>query len=309
MIINWYPGHMASAKRMMEENLRIIDAVIMLLDARIPYSSRNPDLDKMLQKSNKQVLVVLNKADLADPEMTKHWLKEFTSKGFAALAVNGAVKSRNEILSALGMLTAPVRERAAARGMKKTVRVLVAGIPNVGKSTLINTLAGKTRAKTGDKAGVTRGKQWISINNYLELLDSPGLLWPRLDNQTAARRLAFVGSVNDEITDKEELALELVKQISQSYPEHLVSRYGVAVLDEPIRTYEAICRKRGLLLKGNEPDWLRGAVMLIDEFRSGKIGRMTFDLPFALLKNGGIPTDNSPSATPALASTKEDQNG
>lgn len=285
MIINWYPGHMASAKRMLEENLKIIDAVIMLLDARIPYSSRNPDLDKMLKERSKQVLVVLNKADLADPKMTKEWIKEFNDNGFSAIAVNGAGKNRNEVLSALDKLTAPVRQKAEARGMKKTVRVLVAGVPNVGKSTLINTLAGTNRARTGDKAGVTRGKQWIHINNYLELLDSPGLLWPRLDNQTAAKRLAFAGSVNDEITDKEELALELIAQISQSYPQNITGRYGVAVEETPIQTYEAICRKRGLLVKGGEPDWLRGAVMLIDEYRSGKIGAMTFDLPFAVLRS------------------------
>ncbi len=285
MIINWYPGHMASAKRMLEENLKIIDAVILLLDARIPYSSRNPDLDKMLKERNKQVLVVLNKADLADPKMTAEWINEFQNNGFSAVAVRGAGKNRTEILSALDKLTAPIRQKAQARGMKKTVRVLVAGVPNVGKSTLINTLAGSNRARTGDKAGVTRGKQWISINSYLELLDSPGLLWPRLDNQTAAKRLAFAGAINDEITDKEELALELISQISQSYPQNITSRYGVAVSDTPIETYEAICRKRGLLIKGGEPDWLRGAVMIIDEYRSGKIGAMTFDLPFAFMKD------------------------
>ena len=167
--------------------------------------------------------------------------------------------------------------------MNKTVRVLCAGVPNVGKSTLINTLAGSARARTGDRAGVTRGKQWIKINDHLELLDSPGLLWPRLDNQTAAARLAITGAINDEILDKEELALELVKQVSAAYPENLAARYGVAVSDAPLETYESICLARGLLLKGGQPDFLRGAVMLIDEYRSGKIGRMTLDLPFARL--------------------------
>lgn len=281
MKINWYPGHMASAKRMLCENLRLIDIAILMLDARIPYSSRNPDLDRLLE--NKQVLTVLNKADLADPALTKEWVEEFRAKGHEVMAVCGRSVRRADILAALERLARPAVEKARARGMNKTVRVLCAGVPNVGKSTLINTLAGSARARTGDRAGVTRGKQWIRINDRLELLDSPGLLWPRLDNQTAAARLAITGALNDEILDKEELALELIKQVSAAYPENLAARYGVAVSDAPLETYESICLARGLLLKGGQPDFLRGAVMLIDEYRSGKIGRMTLDLPFARL--------------------------
>lgn len=282
MKINWYPGHMASARRMLTDNLRLIDIVLLLLDARIPYSSRNPDLDRLTR--DKQVLVLLNKADLADPAITAGWVKEFEQKGYAVMTANGKAAKRGELLAALNRLSAPMLEKAQARGVRKTVRVLCAGVPNVGKSTLINVLAGSGRAKTGDRAGVTRGKQWIRVSQYLELLDSPGLLWPRLDNQTAAKRLAFTGAINDDILDLEELAVELTAQISASYPGCLPARYGVEVLPDPNLTFEAICVKRGLLLKGGAPDRLRGAVMLLDEYRSGKLGRMTFDLPFELFK-------------------------
>lgn len=284
MKINWYPGHMASAKRMLTENLKVIDVAIVLLDARIPYSSRNPDLDRLL--AGKQAVIILNKADLADPVLTKEWADEYIAQGYTVLITSNKSNKRAELLAVIERLTADLRQRAAARGMKKTVRALCAGVPNSGKSTLINTLAGGNRAKTGDKAGVTRGKQWIRVNDYLELLDSPGLLWPNLENQTAAQRLALTGAMNDEILDKEEMALVLVDLISKRYPQNLVQRYGVAVSDTPLATFEDICKKRGLLLKGGEPDYLRGAVMLLDEYRGGKIGRMTLDVPFARMKEG-----------------------
>lgn len=174
-------------------------------------------------------------------------------------------------------LAAPARERAAQRGMNKTARVLVCGIPNVGKSTLINTLAGSARAKTGNKPGVTRGKQWIRVHDTLELLDSPGLLWPKLEDQQAAARLAYIGTINDETLDKEELALLLLAELMEKYPQLLCERYRIERPETPLSAYEAICRRRGLLLKGGEPDYLRCAGMLLDELRSGKLGRITLD--------------------------------
>lgn len=275
MKINWYPGHMAAAKRMLEQNLKIIDIVLLLLDARVPASGKNPDLDRLA--AGKQQLVVLNKADLADPVQTAKWLAEYKSRGIAAMETSLTKNKRAELLANLDKLAAPARERAAQRGMNKTARVLVCGIPNVGKSTLINTLAGSARAKTGNKPGVTRGKQWIRVHDRLELLDSPGLLWPKLEDQQAAARLAYIGTINDETLDKEELALLLLAELMEKYPQLLCERYRIERPETPLSAYEAICRRRGLLLKGGEPDYLRCAGMLLDELRSGKLGRITLD--------------------------------
>ncbi|HJA69858.1 MAG TPA: ribosome biogenesis GTPase YlqF [Firmicutes bacterium] len=276
-MINWYPGHMASARRMLEENLKIIDAALILLDARLPYSSRNPDLDKLLK--SKRQLYILNKADLADPEKTKLWLSHFRDNGMEGTQMCARSGNRKELLGVINRLTNPVLEKYRQRGVNKTVRLLVCGIPNSGKSTLINLLSGQSRAKTGDKPGVTRGKQWIKISEYLEFLDSPGLLWPRLDDQKSAMRLAYTGAINDDTLDKEELAFNLVADLSELYPHLLVQRYGVPVGNEPAETFDAICVKRGFVLKGGRPDRLRGAETILNELRSGRIGRITFEQP------------------------------
>ena len=276
-MINWYPGHMASARRMLEENLKIIDAAIVMLDARLPYSSRNPDLYKLLK--NKKQIFVLNKSDLADPEKTRLWLEYFHSGSYEAAQICARSGSRRELLEMINRLLRPEIESYRQRGINKTLRLLVCGIPNSGKSTLINMLAGQARAKTGDKPGVTRGKQWIKVGEYMELLDCPGLLWPRLDDQQSAVRLAYTGAINDDTLDKEELALCLVKDLSAMYPQLLAGRYGVPVDTQPLETFDNICLKRGFVLKGGRPDRLRGAETILNELRSGRIGRVTFEQP------------------------------
>lgn len=276
-MINWYPGHMASARRMLEENLKIIDAALILLDARLPYSSRNPDLDKLLE--NKKQIYILNKADLADPEKTRLWLSYFRDNGMEGAQMCARSGNRKELLGIIKRLTNPVIEKYRQRGINKTVRLLVCGIPNSGKSTLINLMAGQSRAKTGDKPGVTRGKQWIKISEHMEFLDCPGLLWPRIDDQKSAMRLAYTGAINDDTLDKEELALNLVADLTELYPHLLVQRYGVSVGNDSAKVFDEICIKRGFVLKGGRPDGLRGAETILNELRGGRIGRITFEQP------------------------------
>ena len=276
-MINWYPGHMASARRMLEDNLKIIDAALVMLDARLPYSSRNPDLDKLLK--NKKQIYIMNKADLADPDKTKLWLSYFRARGCEAAQMCARSGSRRELLDMINRILRPEVERFRQKGINKTIRLLVCGIPNSGKSTLINMLAGQARAKTGDKPGVTRGKQWIRVGDYMELLDCPGLLWPRLDDQQSALRLAYTGAINDDTLDKEELAVSLVGDLAALYPQLIVQRYGVPAELPPDEAFDAICIKRGFVLKGGRPDRLRGAQTIINELRSGRIGRVTLEQP------------------------------
>ena len=273
MHINWYPGHMAAAKRMMEENLKLIDIIIELRDARIPFASGNPDIEKF----NKPRLVLLNKADLADPEKTKKWLNWFKEKDIPALSINAKTR-QSEVVSFINRICAEKAEYFKQKGVVRNMRALVAGIPNVGKSTLINSLSGSQKAKTGDKPGVTRGKQWVKTGS-VDLLDSPGLLWPRLDNQVSAKYLAFTGTINDEILDRDELALELIKTLREKYPKSLEDRYGITLGEEALEDYEAICKKRGFLLKNKEYDYSRCARVLLDEFRAGTLGRITLEVP------------------------------
>lgn len=274
--INWYPGHMAAAKRMMEENLKLIDVIIELRDARIPYSSGNPDIEKF----NKPRIIVLSKADLADKNKTKKWTEYFKANGISAVAVNSRNR-QSEVCALIEMACREKTEYFASKGIHRNIRGLVAGIPNSGKSTLINSLCGAQRAKTGDKPGITRGKQWIKAGN-IDLLDSPGILWPRLENQTSARYLAYTGALNDEILDLDELALDFIKVINQKYPKALENRYGIVSSGEAIEDYEAICRKRGFLIRGGECDYSRLATVLLDEFRSGKLGNITLEEPSEL---------------------------
>ena len=273
MHINWYPGHMAAAKRRMEENLKLIDIIIELRDARIPFASGNPDIEKF----NKPRLVLLNKADLADPEKTKKWISWFKENNIPVLSINAKTR-QSEVVSFINRICAEKAEYFKQKGVIRNMRALVAGIPNVGKSTLINSLSGSQKAKTGDKPGVTRGKQWVKTGS-VDLLDSPGLLWPRLDNQVSAKYLAFTGTINDEILDRDELALELIKTLREKYPKSLEDRYGITLGEEALEDYEAICKKRGFLLKNKEYDYSRCARVLLDEFRAGMLGKITLEVP------------------------------
>ncbi|HWR23594.1 MAG TPA: ribosome biogenesis GTPase YlqF [Feifaniaceae bacterium] len=278
MVIQWYPGHMAKARRMLLENLRLIDVVVELVDARAPLSTGNPDFDDLFQ--NKKRLLVLNKSDLADADATRRFAQYFSERGIPAVPFVSTGGNRKAVVSLIEGAASESVERMRQKGIKKTVRVLVAGIPNVGKSTFINRIAGEARAKTGDMPGVTRGKQWVKITPYLELMDTPGLLWPKLDNERYAQRLAFLGSIKDDIMDTETLAGLLLVALRQKCPEALRARYPkVTEETEEDALLQAVARSRGFLLPGNEADTERAARIVLDEFRAGRIARVTLDDP------------------------------
>ena len=279
MNIQWYPGHMTQARRVMEENLKLIDLVAEVLDARCPESSRNPDISRMAQ--GKLRLFVLTKADLADEEKTAGWLKAFAEEGHTAIALDardpGCV---NLVKKRIVALTREKREKDLKRGIKyRPVRVMIAGIPNVGKSTLINLLCKGKRAKTGNQPGVTRGKQWIALDRDLELLDTPGLLWPRFEHKRTGLHLAFAGSIRDQILDTQELAVLLLQELSADYPERLEERFGIAPGLREEERLSVLAKNRGLLLSGGEPDLKRAAEVMLEEYRSGKLGRITLEDP------------------------------
>lgn len=268
--IQWYPGHMTRAVRMMEENIPLADGVIFVLDARCPASSYNPKLKDIA--GSKPVLFVLNKRDLADEDLSE----KMRERGlFAVSAAAFEQSSARAVRAACDCLLKEKRERAKSKGYNKTMRLVVVGVPNTGKSTIINMLAGEKRAKTGDKAGVTRGKQWIDCGGY-ELLDTPGTMPPACQNQTFAARLAFCGSINDEILDLDDIALLLLAQLKQKYPQRLEERYGNSS-GEPLEILDGACKKRGFLLKGGEFDYDRGVRAVIDDFRKGRLGKITLD--------------------------------
>lgn len=279
MVYQWYPGHMTKAKRMMQENIKLIDLVIELVDARIPYSSHNPDIDELAK--NKFRIVLLNKADLADPEVNKQWIAHYESKGAAVLEINS--KQGTGIRSINGLVQKVCREkieRDRKRGIvNRSVKGMVAGIPNVGKSTFINAFAGKACAKTGNKPGVTKGKQWIRLNKDLELLDTPGILWPKFEDQIVGMRLAFIGSMNDEVIIMEELACDLLKVLKESYPEAITKRYGIEWGETPAQTLSLIAKSRGCFLKGEELDLKKASDLFVDDFRSGRLGRISLETP------------------------------
>lgn len=295
MNYQWYPGHMTKAVRMMQENIKLIDLIIELVDARIPLSSRNPDIDEL--GKNKSRIVLLNKSDLADPVQNKLWVQYFQDQGIHVLEINS--KSGAGIKAINGLVQEACREkmeRDRKRGIvNRPVRAMVVGIPNVGKSTFINSFTGKACTKTGNKPGVTKGKQWIRLNKNLELLDTPGILWPKFEDQKVGMNLAFIGSMNDEIIIQEELACDLIRVVCQYYPDVLGARYGWSnVRDErestgreddqsPLSEREAagllerIAASRNCYAKGEEPDLSRAASLLIDDFRSGRLGRLTLE--------------------------------
>lgn len=278
MNIQWYPGHMTKAKRAMEEAIKLIDLIIELVDARAPLSSRNPEIDTLGR--GKARLILLNKADLADEKANEAWTAYFSGLGVQTVKLNcrsGA--GLKQIHGAVLEACKEKLERDKRRGIKnRPIRAMVVGIPNVGKSTFINAFAGKACTKTGNKPGVTKGNQWIRLNKLLELLDTPGILWPRFEDQEVGKKLAYIGSINDDILNKEELALELLSLLLASYPQSLKERYGIEGT-EPIAALEQIARVRGCLVKGGEYALGKAANVFFDDFRSGKLGRITLELP------------------------------
>lgn len=277
MDYHWYPGHMTKAVRQMKEDIKLIDLVIELLDARIPLSSRNPDIDDL--GKNKARLVLLNKSDLADETDNNKWIQYFKDKGIIALKINSKNKQGiKEINNAVQIACKEKIERDKKRGIiNRPVRAMVVGIPNVGKSTFINAYAGRAAAKTGNKPGVTKGKQWIKLNKSLELLDTPGILWPKFDDQTIGIHLAFIGSINDNILDVTELAYQLVKLLATTYPKVVVERYKIEGHEDPLQVMYQVAEVRGCRLKGNQPDLEKTSKIIMDDFRAGKLGRITLD--------------------------------
>ena len=281
MNLQWYPGHMTKAKRQMQEDLKLIDLIIELVDARIPLSSRNPDIDEL--GKNKARLILLNKSDLADERYNEQWSAYFQKKGFYVVKVNA--KSGAGLKSIQGVIQEACKakiERDRRRGIKnRPIRAMVVGIPNVGKSTFINSYAGKACAKTGNKPGVTKGKQWIRLNKNVELLDTPGILWPRFEDQAVGLKLAFIGSIKDEILQTEELAAELVKFMNENYPGVLENKYNVEEDTDPYGMLEKIAESRHCLVRGNELDTEKASVLLMDDFRNGRLGKLTLEYPDA----------------------------
>lgn len=279
MNFQWYPGHMTKAKRMMQENIKLIDLVIELVDARIPLSSRNPDIDEL--GKNKARVILLNKSDLADARCNKRWMEYFKEQGFQVVEINAQKGTGIKSIHATVQEACKEKiERDRRRGiLNRPVRAMVVGIPNVGKSTFINSFAGKACTKTGNKPGVTKGKQWIRLNKSLELLDTPGILWPKFEDQTVGLRLALIGSMNDEVLHVDELAMELIQFLTASYPGALKERYGVEEDAKSYEILEEICHHRKCYKKGEELDMMKMSNMMLEEFRSGRLGRFTLETP------------------------------
>lgn len=280
MNIQWYPGHMTKTRRQIEADLKQVDAVCEILDARIPISSRNPDIDAIC--GGKPRIVILNRMDLADPSATKRWVSYFREKGIAAVPTDCKTKKGiGDFMPAVRMILREKLERDAARGMKRPVRVMIVGIPNVGKSTLINQISGRKGAKAENRPGVTRGKQWVTVDGGLLLLDTPGILWPKFEDPNVGMALAFTGAVKEDVIDLEELACRMMELLHVRYPKALEERYAI---DAPLGTpgyelLEAAAKKRGFLLARGELNTERMAKVLVDEYRSGKLGRFTLEQP------------------------------
>ena len=279
MNYQWYPGHMTKAKRMMQEDIKLIDLVIEIIDARVPLSSRNPDIDEL--GKNKARLIILNKSDLADEKKNDAWAAWFQGKGYFTAKVNArsgaGMKKIQDTIQEAGKEKI---ERDRKRGiMNRPGRAMVVGIPNAGKSTFINTLAGKACAKTGNKPGVTKGKQWIRLNKNIELLDTPGILWPKFEDQLVGLKLAVVGSIKDELLQSEELAMWLIAYLRKEYAGLLTERYQIEEDGTDLEILERIAQSRGCRLKGNLPDYPKTAALIVEDFRSGRLGRITLERP------------------------------
>ena len=285
MNFQWYPGHMTKARRMMQENIKLIDIVVELVDARIPMSSKNPDIDDLAR--NKSRLIILNKADMADPAVTAGWEAFYQKKGFFVTRVNSRSGSgMKEVKALIETACKEKKERDRKRGiLNRPIRAMVVGIPNVGKSTFINSFAGKATAKTGNKPGVTKGKQWIKINKNVELLDTPGILWPKFEDQQVGLRLALIGSIKDEILNTTEMAGEFLLFMKEQYPDLLEKRYSPEVLHaadengEMTAMLEKIALSRGCLKKGNQADIDKAALLVLEDFRSVKLGKISLERP------------------------------
>ena len=279
MNYQWYPGHMTKARRMMQEDIKLIDLVIELLDARVPFSSRNPDIDKMGR--DKARLILLNKSDLADEKSNEAWVAFFEAKGYCVRKINSRSGAGLKSINAAVLEACHEKiERDKRKGIKnRPVRAMVVGIPNVGKSTFINAYAGKACAKTGNKPGVTKGKQWIRLNKGLELLDTPGILWPKFEDQTVGLKLALIGAIKDEILNIDELSLELIRVLREQYPGILKERYELDENTTEVEILKQIAEKRKCISRGEELDYSKAATLVIEEFRSGKLGKITLELP------------------------------
>ena len=278
--INWYPGHMKKTKEMVQNNLKLVDVVIELLDARIPLSSKNPEIDKLAH--NKPRVVVLNKSDLSDRAKLNKWISYYQSKGIKAIPVDTLKGSGvNKIVEECKNVTKEKMDALKEKGRKeRAIRVMIVGVPNVGKSSLINKLTGRKSTQTGDRPGVTKGKQWVRLKGNLELLDTPGILWPKFEDQKIALNLAFTRAIKDEILDIDTLGLKFIEKMSEIEPEKLKARYKLDSLgEEPLETMEMIGRKRGFILGRNELDYTRIAKTVLNEFREGKLGQITLEVP------------------------------
>ncbi len=280
-IVQWFPGHMAKTRRLIKESLSLVDGVTEIIDARIPYSSSNPELEELI--NNKPRIVLLNKCDLADKNTTNQWVEYYKKKGVRAIPVDCRTgKGLNNYIVAVREVLKDVIKKNEDRGMPgKALRIMVVGIPNTGKSSFINRMAKSAKAKVADKAGVTRNNQWFAIGNGIELLDTPGVLWPKFDDQKVGDRLAFIGSVKDEILDIETLAVRLLEVMTADYPERLTERYKIADFSdkEAWEVLEMIGQKRGMMIRGGEVDTERASVMLLDEYRGGKLGTISLERP------------------------------
>ena len=276
--INWYPGHMARSKRQLAEQIRRIDMIIEVCDARLPYSSRNPELSDL--GKGKKKLLFLNKSDLADPDATARWKEAFRRDGTEAYPLNASRLKGKETVKLIDNATEDIVSKALEKGIRKTVKAMIVGIPNVGKSTLINHLYGRNVSRIGDHPGVTKSSQWVKVSPYLEVLDTPGLLWPRLEDQNAARRLCYIGSIKDDVIDLYDLTIHLLQELCELVPGKVRERFHIQETGlRGVELLDAVCMGRGWLLKGNQFDYDRCCSVVLDEFRGGKLGRITLEYP------------------------------
>ena len=280
MHINWFPGHMKKTRELLVEQLKLIDVVVEILDSRIPKSSRNPEIVKIVKNVPKVIL--LNKMDLSDDKISKDWINYFEKEGAKGVLINSTTgQGFDEVIKTIKEVNKEKMDNLVKKGRKRRpIRIMVVGIPNVGKSSFINKLIGKKSAKTGDRPGVTKGKQWVRVKADMELLDTPGILWPKFEDNEVAMNLAFTGAIKDEIMDLDEITLEFLKRISKRYPEALQGRFGIEVEDkEPIELFDEIGKKRGCIIAGGEIDYSRASKLIMSEFRGGKLGRITLEVP------------------------------
>ena len=278
--INWYPGHMAKTKKQIIEDLKLIDIVIEILDARVPLASQNPDIEEIIKDKNK--IIVLNKSDLADNNITNRWIDFYKNKGIKAIAVeSNNSKGIKDVIEAIKLEYESIKEKYMQKGrIGKAIRVMVLGIPNVGKSTFINSIAKRNTAKVGNKPGVTKQKQWIKVTNEIELMDTPGMLWPKLENKDFAMHLAFVGTIGENAIDKEEIAYYLLEYLIKNYPEKITERFNIELKEkETMEVLEEIARKRGAIISGGNINMQKVSDIILNEFQNGKLGRITIELP------------------------------